>query len=327
VLRCETVDNMLRAIARAGMPLKAVLACLLFMACSAAMMIVNKHVMIMFELPVTVVLIQVLFTVTVLLAGFSSSIHIGSCDDFVRWARFIPFLYSLMLTSSLLALNSYSMGAMTVVRNFAPIFTLPIEKVLQENIPADCITFLILLYVASGAVLYMKDDIHFSAFGLVMMLVNAIVASLERLMQRRLIAVRPVDISKTGMLFINNAAGLFYVSGVLLIFPEYQDWSTITERSLFAFFLLFLSCIVGVAIGWSAINAQAYVSASTMLVLTNLNKVIVIVYGMLLLGEARTPQAITGCLIALSGGLLYGQDRRRLLAKTTAEKNNQAGLS
>jgi len=308
------------------MILNAVLSCLLFMACSAAMMIVNKYVMILFGMPVTVVLMQMIFTVILLMVGFSSFLHIGSCNDFIRWSRFVPFLYSLMLTSSLMALNSYSMGAMTVVRNIAPLVTLPIEKMFQEDIPADCHTFLILIYVACGALLYMRDDIYFSAFGLVMMLVNAMVASLERLMQRRLIAVKPVDISKTGMLLINNTVGLPYAASVLLFYPEYQHWSIISGRVLSDYLLLLLSCIVGVAIGWSAINAQSYVSASTMLVLTNLNKVIVIAYGMLLLGEARTPQAIMGCLIALSGGLLYGQDRRRLMAKTTSEKNKQAGL-
>ena len=53
--------------------------------------------------------------------------------------------------------------------------------------------------------------------------------------------------------------------------------------------------VVGVAIGWSAINAQFYVSATTMLVITNLNKVLVIAYGILVLGETSTPQAIAGC--------------------------------
>ena len=306
-----------------GYATKALLSCLLFMACSASMMIVNKQVTIAFGMPVTIVLVQMAFTVTVLVTIFWWTLHIGSCDDFVRWARLIPLLYAFMLTSSLLALDAYSMGAMTVVRNLAPIVTMPIEKAFQEDVPADFWTFVILFYILGGAFLYIKDDIHFSGFGLAMMIVNMLVASLERLMQRRLIAVKPVDISKMGMLGINNAVGMIYVSGFLLppFFPEWKEWPTVTVDKTYAdWLLLFLSCVAGVAIGWSAINAQFYVSATTMLVITNLNKVLVIAYGILVLGETSTPQAIAGCTIALTGGLLYGQDRKRLAAKAKAEE-------
>jgi len=281
------------------------------------MMIVNKHVMIVFRTPVTIVLIQMIFTIAVLLVVFHSTLHIGTMDDFVRWSRLIPLLYAFMLTSSLLALDTYSMGAMTVVRNFAPVITLPIEKIFQEDVPADRFTFFILAYVAGGAVLYMKDDIQFSTLGLGMMLFNTFVAALERLMQRRLIAVKPVDISKNGMLFINNTVGMIYVACFLLPFPEYQHWPVVAEKimCLSNGLLLLLSCIAGIAIGWSAINAQSYVSASTMLVLTNLNKVLVVVYGMVIFGETSTPEAIVGCTIAISGGLLYAHDRQRLMPK------------
>lgn len=305
--------------------------CFLFMACSASMMIVNKHVMIEFQAPVTVVLIQMIFTLLtlgVLEMIWKGTVRIGSCEDFTRWGRLIPLLYSFMLTSSLLALNAYSMGAMTVVRNLAPILTMPIEKAFQEDVPADIWTFVILVYILSGAFMYIKDDINFSPFGLFMMFVNMCVASLERLMQRRLIAVKPVDISKMGMLGINNAVGMVYVSTFLAPFPEYTMWPSFLGRSQSAYLLLFLSCVAGVAIGWAAINAQFYVSATTMLVITNLNKVLVVSYGMIFLGETSTPQAIVGICIALSGGVAYGQDRKRMMAKAAAEaeqKKEQQG--
>ena len=80
-----------------------------------------------------------------------------------------------------------------------------------------------------------------------------------------------------GMLGINNAVGMIYVSGFLLppFFPEWKEWPTVTVDKTYAdWLLLLLSCVAGVAIGWSAINAQFYVSATTMLVITNLNKVL-----------------------------------------------------
>ena len=52
-----------------------------------------------------------------------------------------------------------------------------------------------------------------------------------------------------------------------------------------------------------------------MLVITNLNKVLVVTYGMIFLNETSTTEAIIGIIIALTGGLLYGQDRKRMQVK------------
>ena len=70
--------------------------------------------------------------------------------------------------------------------------------------------------------------------------------------------------------------------------------------------LLGISGFCGVAIGWTSINAQQYVTATTMLLITNLNKVVVIIYGMIFLSEPDGPFAIGGCIIALGGGVYSG---------------------
>ena len=76
--------------------------------------------------------------------------------------------------------------------------------------------------------------------------------------------------------------------------------------------LLGISGFCGVAIGWTSINAQQYVTATTMLLITNLNKVVVIIYGMIFLSEPDGPFAISGCIIALGGGVWYALVRRNL---------------
>jgi len=58
-----------------------------------------------------------------------------------------------------------------------------------------------------------------------------------------------------------------------------------------------------------------YISATTMLVVTNLNKFVVIAFGILFLGESRTWQAVLGCCAALGGGVWYAVARKNLAAK------------
>jgi hypothetical protein len=66
-----------------------------------------------------VVMIQMAATVLMIVA-LPSGLHFGSLRDVLRWALTIPFLFTLMLASSMLALDHASMGFIIVIRNIAP---------------------------------------------------------------------------------------------------------------------------------------------------------------------------------------------------------------
>ena len=76
--------------------------------------------------------------------------------------------------------------------------------------------------------------------------------------------------------------------------------------------LLGASCVNAVAISWAGINAQAYVTATTFMVLTNVNKVLVVTFGVLVLGDPISATSGFGVCIAIGGGLWYAQERKRL---------------
>jgi len=145
-------------------------------------------------------------------------------------------------------------------------------------------------------------------------LLNMIAAVLERLVQRKLIAINPIDVSKTGMMLINNAASLLLMVPLLFWFGEHDKWYRFRSLNRTGMTLLVASCVNAVAISWAGINAQGYVTATTFMVLTNLNKFVVIGFGMAFLNEARTWQAYVGCVIALSGGLWYARIRSQPIA-------------
>ena len=115
-----------------------------YMAASAGMMIINKLVLRGSHLPITVVIIQMLFTLLVLVAvpTMRRAIHFGSAHDAWRWARVVPLLFAVMIASSMLALNHASMGAFVVVRNLAPIPALISEVSVDRRLQVDypCLT-------------------------------------------------------------------------------------------------------------------------------------------------------------------------------------------
>ena len=97
------------------------------------------------------------------------------------------------------------MGALVVVRNLAPILTIAIESSFTgEAIEFDRPSVLSLLLIIGGVVLYVQHDVAFSPVGVGFMVANMCFGIFERMLQRRMIAVEPIDVSKTGMMLLNN---------------------------------------------------------------------------------------------------------------------------
>jgi len=291
-----------------GGPTALVAACALFMVCSAGMLVVNKLVLRRIGLPITVVMVQMAFTALCLVVA-PCGLHFGSLRDVLRWSLSIPFLFTLMLASSMLALNHASMGAIIVVRNVAPIVTLVIERLFQERIELSPAVIGSLVVVVGGVALYTSHDVHFSPLGMGYMALNMVAAVLERLLQRKMIAVEPIDVSKGGMMLLNNAISLVPMSGLLLYFGEQHKWAMLRHVTLADGALLLFSCVNAVGISYAGINAQAYVTATTFMVLSNVNKFVVVAFGIVVLREASSWQAVVGCSAALLGGVWYAQAR------------------
>lgn len=296
--------------------LQLVVAVTAYMAASAGMMVINKLVLRSSHLPITVVIIQMLFTVVVLFAapGMRRAIHFGSVRDSWRWARAVPPLFALMLVSSMLALDFASMGALVVVRNLAPVPTLMAEMVVDRSMKVDAQTMLAILFSICGVLLYARNDLHSSYLGLMFMAVNLFAAVAERVVQRKLIALDPIDVSKQGMMLLNNGVGAVLLVPLTAFFGETAHLHELASLDKTQCGLLLLSCVNGVAISYAGIHVQKYVSASTFIVLTNTNKFAVIAFGIFVLGEARAWQAVLGCVVALAGGLWYGKARAELEA-------------
>ena len=300
-----------------------------FMVCSAAMLVVNKQTLRFFPLPLSVLWIQMAAATAVLaLLYVRKRGSLRPWRDAVRWARLVPPLFVAMLSTGMLALRFASLGAVVVGRNAAPLISLPLESaVLRERPPASAWTWASLLGVLAGAIVYMHQDFGegTSAAGVAFLVLNTVFATAERMAQRHLLAVRPVKLPQSTVLFINNGFGALLLSVLIPLVPlgpydrpETHSWTAFEGMYLLcqaqlsvpevvgAYVLLGLSCACGLAIGWTALRAQLHLSATSMLVVTNLNKVVVVAAGVVFFGETHTPSASLGMFVALAGGAAYG---------------------
>ena len=329
------------------------LSVLFFMMCSCSMLIVNKLALNALPLPFVVLTLQMAFAVVALCCA-PCYLRFGSLQDVLRWCRGIPWLFAGMLGSSMLALNFASMAALVVVRNMGPLLALPIERAYQEKIAVSVRSVAAMVVILAGVVLYMYNDVTLdpanAALGLLYMFINLVLAIIHGLLTRRLLAVAPVDISSNGIVVLNNFCSLLPMAfgGVV----NSNEWARLPEaaKKLGAgeWALIVASCTVGLGISWAGINVQRYtsatrlgkgasytratprslprlplyryISATTMLVLTNLNKFVVIGFGIVFLGESDSWQAILGCITALGGGVWYAQERAALNRKKKEEE-------
>ena len=310
-----------------------VASCLAFMVCSAGMMLVNRQVVRLFHTPLIILDIQLLFAAIVLPTLFFWALRFGSWRDVWRWVSVVTPLYAGMLGTSMIAQLYAGVGLQVAIRNLGPLIALPIESVFNEPIVADKWTWLSLLVILAGVIMYVSEVIHQQDMselvaGILLMILNLIVALFERLFQRRLIAIEPVDVSKTGMLLLNNAGAILPVSALLLVPGQLHETDIVAlhwnaERTWDHYAALVISCITGVAIGWTAINAQQYVTATTMLVITNLNKVVVVIIGAVFMAEPHGALAMSGMALALSGGVFYALARNGVADRIKKEKEEQ----
>ncbi|EOD06298.1 hypothetical protein EMIHUDRAFT_121316 [Emiliania huxleyi CCMP1516] len=276
------------------------------------------------HLPITVVMIQMAFTAGILCVA-PCGLHFGSLQHVIRWSVTVPWLFTAMLTSSMLALRHSSMGAIVVLRNVAPLVSMAIEGVITgERIEVDGATILSLLLILGGVGLYVSNDVAFSPTGVAWMAFNMTAGVLERLLQRRMIAVEPVDINKTGLMLLNNVVSLLPMSVLVYCTGEVPQWRLLARLSTADGMLLLASCVNAVAISWAGINAQAYVTATTFMVLANLNKFVVVAFGIAVLHEASSWQAVVGCGTSLLGGAAYARARSNLASRPTPVKCSEA---
>lgn len=129
-----------------------------------------------------------------------------------------------------------------------------------------------------------------------------------------------VDLSKPMMMLLNNAVGMLPCLVLAFVWGEHTEWRTAFHslRLNGAVFLV-LSCLNGLAISYAGIRLQHMVAATTFMVITNVNKFAVILFGVLMFGDvvrarARLPRARCSSGPCRGGGRLSDacQDALRL---------------
>jgi hypothetical protein len=285
-----------------------------YMSVSTALNLITSGVVRSFELPATVTAIQMLSTVAAVLVLVPYTIR-GTWRAAARWAMLVPVLFGGSLVTSALASSQARFGTVMIFRYVGPVISLGVEApsasrcvsrgscARVSSSPSLATFFGILVYVARREAVEASLD----SAGYVFAAINLLVSVAETLVVRRLLALERIELSFTAMVLLNNGLGVLVQPPVLLCEGEHLRWnSSFGAMSSWQTALLVVSCVLGTLIAFTNYNLAQHVSATSLLVVANVDKSIALFASMALFpSEAHTPLAIIGVSITLCGAALY----------------------
>jgi len=286
-----------------------------YSSCSLGMLLFNKLAIVSFPVECTLVGVQMLFAVFCMLACFKT-LHFGSVRDVLRWSLVAPFFTGMLLTS-ILALKHAPMSMVVVFRVLSALLALAIERFYPDPLRVDGWTLLSILAMLGGSAVYAWDmPTHNLISGLPWIFANMLFAVADRLLQRMMLAKeqRPVDISLSGVTMISNAWGFVILLFVAWLKNEFEEVPpALSALSGLQVFWIVGSCVVGTGISFAGVWVQRLISATSFLVLVNMNKFGIIFIEAFIMGtKTLTPLQIFGAVVAISAGIFYGQARKNL---------------
>jgi len=280
------------------------------MICSVGMVVANKEAATRLQAGTILLAMQQLATILVacVLHILGSKEIRGNMHEVIRWSP-IAVLSGLILWTGMQALMYASLSTLTVIRNASPLILLGAER-LMFGVPITKDAIISLSTILIGVVIYCSDDISTKeALGIFLVVLDAAFVCLDRLAQRYLLQEMPVSLSSSALVLVSNAVGLLF-SFALLFYPMHTELHEV-EWTPAGISWSIASCIGGAAIAYAGIGLSRNLSATAALVVTNIDKVLVLCYGVMMLGDHFDSTKLCGCTFALVGGTWHAWGRLR----------------
>uniref|UniRef100_A0A7S1WP33 Sugar phosphate transporter domain-containing protein n=1 Tax=Alexandrium catenella TaxID=2925 RepID=A0A7S1WP33_ALECA len=302
----------------------AILCC--YVLASLSMNVLNKEAVHGFGRPFLLVIIQMVASDMAIVLVEFKKMKIGRWFDVLRWGV-VPISFAGMLGTSMWAFDEATLSAIVVLKNVLPIISFGAEKVLFD-IPAKttALMLLALLVVLGGTLIYGLVDFSCTPFGKILILVNCLFTMADRLAQTHLLKLSSdFSISVPSCMVLNNTLGILPILVLALARNEVGHWpDAFRHTSQSAWFWVAASSCCGACLGYLGLKTQKLVSGTTVLVLQNFNKTLIIVISCAAYHDVLTSVSMAGCAVSILGSLLYGYSRLPSEVATPPEKKKLA---
>eukprot|EP01116_Phalansterium_solitarium_P001153 TRINITY_DN1092_c0_g2_i1.p1 TRINITY_DN1092_c0_g2~~TRINITY_DN1092_c0_g2_i1.p1 ORF type:complete len:429 (-),score=118.81 TRINITY_DN1092_c0_g2_i1:68-1225(-) len=277
-----------------------------YCASGMALTIVNKLAIQSFNYPNLLLVIQNGVTVLLILGlnatpQFQGQVNPLKSETVKRWI-FAVLLFMAMLLSSLLSLRYVTVVTLTVIRNATALVVAAADGVvLKVNI--SFMTVAALMGILLGSIVYGQTDINFHALGYAYLLLNVIATSTYQIYVKKLTELR---LTAFGMVYYNNVLSIPLFLLLALLSGEAAGLRLMVEQTASIDWLTIgISSVLGFCLSLSAFMLNLLVTATSLMVINNLNKIAFIVLSELAYQSTLTRNSAAGTAIVLVSGALY----------------------
>jgi len=221
----------------------------------------------------------------------------------VVFKQFVPLtaLFCAMLVTSLKAFQGTSIAAVVVQRNLISLVVAAAEWIFLGRGTGSLALFS-LVGILVGASIFGAGDVEFNHVGYVWLFLNIVASASFQILNKKL--VHGVDLSSFGLSFFNNLISVAML--MLWSVPSGAMVQAVAFMPQTNMFVLGLSCFLGFALSVSAFALSKEVSATTMMVVNNSNKfILVLLIEVLKQGKPIGMQGWVGCTISIAFAMLY----------------------
>eukprot|EP01116_Phalansterium_solitarium_P001152 TRINITY_DN1092_c0_g1_i1.p1 TRINITY_DN1092_c0_g1~~TRINITY_DN1092_c0_g1_i1.p1 ORF type:complete len:384 (-),score=46.79 TRINITY_DN1092_c0_g1_i1:62-1108(-) len=284
------------------------LVCTIAVYCASGMTltIVNKLAIENFNYPNLLLVMQNSVTVALvlflnLIPQFRGQVNPLKGDIVKKWI-YAVFLFMAMLLSSLMSLRYVTVVTLTVIRNATALVVAAADAAVL-GVRISFLTIVSLMGILLGSIVYGSTDINFHALGYFYLFLNVVATSSYQIYVKKLTELR---LTAFGMVYYNNVLSipLFLLLG--LIMGEYAGLERILDDiESIDWITIGVSTALGFCLSLSAFMLNLLVTATSLMVINNLNKIAFIVLSEFAYQATLTANSAAGTAIVLISGALY----------------------
>jgi len=274
---------------------------------------VNKLAMMSYRVPAIVNLLQLIScTVFIYIIGFA-----GVKTDPLRMEYAKPYAvyvcaFASGIYANMKALAASNVETIIVFRACAPFCTLAIEYFFMDQALPSRKSTAALSAVAFGAYIYVSLDAEFAMNGMAAyfwVLVWYFLLCFQMTYGKKLLSEIKLETVWGPVLYTN----LLSVPPTILLGYFLGDFEkyAVTEPSENATLWVSMSCIFGIAIGYSGWWCRDLISATSYTLVGVINKMLTVTVSVLFINKSASPMAIGALLLCLIAGTQYEQPPKR----------------
>jgi solute carrier family 35 protein len=288
--------------------LKAQFAIVSYMAASSTMLIINKVAVYLFPIPTVLLAIQLFVSSAIIFVlGNLGFLIVDPLEwDKIRQYIGVVFVFLANIYTNIKALQYSNVETVIVFRTCTTLAIAYGDFRFLNRGPPNSRVLATLMLIVIGAIIYVMMDSSVQVESYFWVGLYFFFQCLDVLYIKYI--TNSVQMTSWGRSFYNNTLALPVILVVSIATGEFFKVNEFFAEGYFTnftYFMIFLSCVMGLGISYTGFLCREAVSATSYSVVGNMNKVLTVMINCAIWDKHASTGGLFGLLLSLVGGALY----------------------